>query len=265
MKKFVTLTLVLAVGIQIGRLLESRTKLALAGSDHGGGAENCAAQNGDVNADGTVNVSDAVTILGFLFQGSPRAIVSLCAAPPAPLGLPDTGQNVCYGFRTRVGWADVPCDEALCRGQDAHYTTGCPPENRFTDNSDGTVTDHCTGLMWQKATAETNGDGQTPDDESDAVLWCDALAYCENLSFAGHDDWRLPNVRELQSVVDYGSVGASIDPTFGAFSAGDAGYWSSTSDVNDPGRAWLVRFGGGSVDTAFKNSPIYVRAVRNAP
>jgi hypothetical protein len=47
-----------------------------------------------------------------------------------------------------------------------------------------------------------NGDAVA--DESDRVAWCAALSYCEGLTLAGSDDWRLPNVRELESLIDYG-------------------------------------------------------------
>ncbi len=63
--------------------------------------------------------------------------------------------------------------------------------NVFVDNGDGTITDSATGLMWQMA-----DDGQTRD-------WEEALSYAESLELGGYDDWRLPNVKELQSIVDY--------------------------------------------------------------
>jgi hypothetical protein len=58
------------------------------------------------------------------------------------------------------------------------------------DNGNGTVTDTGSGLMWQKATAPGT------------YTWQAALSYCENLSLAGHSDWRLPNRNELESLVD---------------------------------------------------------------
>lgn len=61
-------------------------------------------------------------------------------------------------------------------------------------------------------------------DDGDRQNWCEALAYCENLTFAGHDDWRLPNIRELQSIVDYGRFTLAIDPHFGRLAVGT---WSS--------------------------------------
>lgn len=63
--------------------------------------------------------------------------------------------------------------------------------NQFVDNKDGTITDLATGLMWQQS------------DDSITRNWENALDYCENLEYAGYDDWRLPNSKELQSIVDY--------------------------------------------------------------
>lgn len=61
--------------------------------------------------------------------------------------------------------------------------------------------------MWQKETALLG-----------TRTWQNALKYCEGLALAGHTDWRLPNVRELLSIVDYGRYDPSIDPIFGAVS-----------------------------------------------
>ena len=63
--------------------------------------------------------------------------------------------------------------------------------NVFVNNGDGTITDNATGLMWQQA------------DSGNGMDWEDALAYAESATLAGYDDWRLPNIKELQSIVDY--------------------------------------------------------------
>jgi hypothetical protein len=63
--------------------------------------------------------------------------------------------------------------------------------NDFVDNGDGTVTDKATGLMWSQ------------DDNGETVYWEDALAYAESATLADYDDWRLPNIKELQSIADY--------------------------------------------------------------
>lgn len=80
-------------------------------------------------------------------------------------------------------------------------------ENNFVDNGDGTVSDLATGLMWQQA------------DDGLALDWQDALAYAEDMQLAGYSDWRLPNAKELQSIVDYSrspqsSYSPAIDPVF---------------------------------------------------
>ena len=89
-------------------------------------------------------------------------------------------------------------------------------KNDFRDNGDGTVTDEATGLMWMKVDSGklTAGSGK-----NGKLNWQDALYWAENLEYAGYSDWRLPNVKELQSIVDYTrspatTNSAAIDPVF---------------------------------------------------
>ncbi len=119
--------------------------------------------------------------------------------------------------------------------------------NDYVDNGDGTVTDQATGLMLQQA-----DDGITRN-------WEEALAYAENLALAGYDDWRLPNIKELQSIVDYTRApdaenpdiqGAAIDPIFQVSDPWAAYYWSSTTHGFLPpdlpfGWASYIAFGRG--------------------
>lgn len=82
--------------------------------------------------------------------------------------------------------------------------------------------------------------------------------------YAGHKDWRIPNIKELQSIVDYGRSIPAIDPTFGPTLAAD--YWSSTSYAFNLSLALVVYFYGGSVDPVDKSSlNLFVRAVRGGP
>ena len=214
-----------------------------------------ASGNGDVNADGKIDIADAIHLLGYLFARGPAPEAIECAAcdswcpPPGGGALPATGQATCYGYDGQ-GWAETPGDGAGDSGQDGFYQAGCPSAERFTDNGDDTVTDNCTGLMWQKKTA--------PRDYS----WRQALRYCERLELGGYADWRLPNVRELQSIADYGRYDASIDPLFAAESDW---YWSSSSHIDDPDYAWFVDFEEGYVDYDDKDEAYYVRAVRGGP
>jgi formylglycine-generating enzyme required for sulfatase activity len=116
-------------------------------------------------------------------------------------------------------------------------------------NGDGTVTDTDTGLMWQQGTSP------------ESMTWEAALTYSEGLSLAGYDDWRLPTLRELESIVDYGRSYPSIDTT--AFpSAVSSEYWSSTASAFSSGNAWCVYFSNGPVVDRNKASAYAVRAVR---
>jgi hypothetical protein len=208
--------------------------------------------NGDVNGDEKIDISDVIYTLNWLFGDGPSLVPIEC--PPA--GLPATGQTKCYD---NAG-AEIVCDSAEFPGQDGFYQAGCPGEGRFVDNQDGTVTDTCTGLVWQKDTADVSGNGSIGDE--DRITWQGALQYCDGLDFAGHDGWRLPNMRELLSIVDDGRYGPSIDPVFGAVSNY---YWSSSSGVLNPDLAWYVNFHDGYVYSGRKAEGNYVRAVRSGP
>ena len=78
----------------------------------------------------------------------------------------------------------------------------------------------------------------------DYVPQCEALTYCENLVFAGYDDWRLPNVRELQSTVSYGRSEPALEPAFSGFASA---YLTSTGYTADSATMGVVNFHDGSV------------------
>jgi len=126
--------------------------------------------------------------------------------------------------------------------------------NLFQNNNDGTISDLATGLMWQQT---DNGSGMD---------WEHALAYAQTqntANYLGHNDWRLPNTKELQSLVDYtrspyatnsANVGPAINALFSCTSIlNDGGkadypyYWTSTSAISKANgsypSAWYVAFG----------------------
>jgi len=121
--------------------------------------------------------------------------------------------------------------------------------NNFVDNGDGTVTDTSTGLMWQQATA------------AGAYRWEEALSYCENLSLAGYNDWRLPDINELHSNVDY-SVLPSIDTTYFPNTETAVDYWSSTTSARDTDYVVHVWFASGLLLVSNKHYYRRVWAVR---
>jgi hypothetical protein len=97
------------------------------------------------------------------------------------------------------------------------------PASNFVDNGDGTVTDFATGLMWEQKTV----DGSSRDKDT-VRTWNDALSYCENLELAGFTDWRLPNTKELERIVDIGTSAPATDQQFFP-NTNNALYWTGTS------------------------------------
>ena len=122
--------------------------------------------------------------------------------------------------------------------------------DHLTLNGDGTVTDTSTGLMWQQTGPESSR------------TWEEALAYAEGLVFAGYDDWRLPNARELQSIVDYSEYLTAVNTSFFP-NCRPSYYWSSSPSAYYLFSAWTVNFNAGYVSYYNKTDDhCYVRAVR---
>jgi|GEM_PF-664649 len=126
------------------------------------------------------------------------------------------------------------------------------PAAHYTDNSNGTIMDNKTGLMWQQA------------DDGVERYWDDASNHCcQDLRLGGYSDWRLPRVDELRTIVDYTRYKPAIDPVFNGRS-GD--YWSSSTYAGYPDDAWSVHFYYGYVNANYKTySRFYVRCVRGGP
>jgi hypothetical protein len=122
--------------------------------------------------------------------------------------------------------------------------------NQFINNGDGTVTDTFTGLMWQQ------------DSAPGTYNWRQALSYCEDLNLADHSDWRLPTIKELDSIVNL-SRNPSIDITFFPDLNWPYRYWSSTTDARWSGGGWMVDFDAGFTSEGYSKYFDYkVRAVR---
>jgi len=157
---------------------------------------------------------------------------------------------------------------------------------RYTDNADGTVTDRRTGLQWEMKT----DDGGVHDKDNtytwsatgvkpDGQAFVDFLGELNNCveaggfppselsgGFAGHCDWRLPSVVELQTIFDTSVAGcgagaACIDPIFGPTI--NYNYWTSTTFGDAPSFAWFGDFDVGQVEEAAKSGAFHVRAVRS--
>ena len=121
-------------------------------------------------------------------------------------------------------------------------------------DSRGVVADSATGLAWQDDYSDNGGFIKE-------VIWQEALVYCEELSLGGKSDWRLPNIRELKSIVDDTKYKPTIDGVFTNVTSRP--YWSSTTDASNSSNAWFVNFELG-IDGWYgkTNDTFYVRCVR---
>jgi hypothetical protein len=202
--------------------------------------------------------------------GCSADLAECLGACPTAAGTPlQTGQGTCWDYydSNRV----IPCAGT---GQDGELQKGLA--RAYVDNGDGTITDARTGLMWEKL----SDDGSIHDKDTDH-FWDDAFevkiaALNAGGGFAGHTDWRVPNVNELQSIVNYGAVWPAVSPAFNTGCVASctvtscsctqpSEYWSSTTYQYSPQYAWAVEFRFGSVREGGynnKSSKLYVRAVR---
>lgn len=121
--------------------------------------------------------------------------------------------------------------------------------NHFTDNGDGTITDNLTQLVWQK----------TP--YTDSFTWDRALTYAEGLTIGTSSDWRLPNIKELQSINNELATNPSVFAPFFT-GLGVHNYWSSTTLPNQTLRAWYWNTQVGITSYDLKTNPNYVLCVR---
>lgn len=121
--------------------------------------------------------------------------------------------------------------------------------SHFTDNDNGTITDNYTGLVWQKIQSTNN------------MSWEEALAYAKTVTLAGKSDWRLPNIKELQSLNDPKLTKPSFNKTyFPNVSSGN--YWSSTSLYMTPAKAWDMNVDYGIVSQSDKTMKSNVLLIR---
>jgi len=180
---------------------------------------------------------------------------------------PATGQTTCWDGSGNV----IPCAGT---GQDGDLRKGAPLA--YVDNGNGTVTDKNTGLVWEKLSVD-----RSVHDVGNVYTWDQAfsvhVATLNSTNFAGHNDWRVPNVRELQSIVNYQNFNPPVSPAFNnncslgctvttcSCTANSGVYWSSTTVARTPTNAWLVEFVDGFVSNTGKSFVKFVRGVRGGP
>jgi hypothetical protein len=179
-----------------------------------------------------------------------------------PTQVPKTGQTAATSRRT---------------GDDGDLQKGVAwPTTRFTDNGDGTVTDKLTGLIWLKdanCTDTVGGIDKSIETPTGTLIWGNAIIWSNNLadgncgltdgSSAG--DWRLPNIKEIFSLIDYGTSLPALPANPFTNVKGDVldkEYWSSTLQDPTPNHMWSVRISFGSISSKLVSELYYVWPVR---
>jgi len=211
---------------------------------------------GDVNANGTLTTADALAVLK---RAVGQPVTLQCPAPATPL---ESGQSECFNETGEV----INCAGT---GQDAALKKGVP--SVYTDNGDGTITDNTTALTWEKLSE----DGSIHD-EGNTYTWDEALQRVDTLnsqSFAGHNDWRLPNVVEARTLLNFDTFSPAVAPQFDDNCVNACTiltcnciqpdwYWTSTTYQETNDDAWFVDMFNGYTDTTTKVEPIFARVVR---
>lgn len=141
-------------------------------------------------------------------------------------------------------------------GDDGFYQKGWDDGDRFTDNEDGTVTDNATGLMWPKDWAGVGGNLTLEHTWENAIDWANAL------DFAGHDDWRLPNIHELYVLCQHEYPAPGQPNIFDNVPTGD--YWSSTTAISSTAFKLSTDFNVGIINENIYIFEYHVVAVRDA-
>lgn len=205
-----------------------------------------------------LNAQTAISAAGLVESTSggfkfPDGSIQTTAAAPFSAPVEDTGQDTCW---------DTTGTETSCTGtgQDGELQAGVTwPTPRFMDNGDGTVTDNLTGLIWLEM-ADCFG----------ARTWTDALSDANGL-MAGQcglndgsvaTDWRLPNIKELLSLVDYSESNPALPSAHPFSNVQAAFYWTSSSNAQSPSSAWFVDIETGIGSTDVKSSTNHVWPVR---
>lgn len=119
------------------------------------------------------------------------------------------------------------------------------PPGTFRDNGDGTVTDTRYGLIWKRCVEGQTWNGSTCTGTAASYTWGQALALADNATFVGRSDWRLPNLKELTSIVEEACYDPAIDLAVFPNTQSEW-FWSASPDAYYADYAWIVNILNGN-------------------
>lgn len=167
--------------------------------------------------------------------------------------------SIISSFSIQVSQVNAACSDPVTwsqhEGNRSGYFDGI--DGPYVDNGDGTVTDQGTQLMWQQS------------NDGNEYVWEDACNYCESLILAGHSDWELPDIFQLESLLDENYslyINNNYFPDVQQGSVLDFRtwrFWSGSEFTNFPGDAWIVRFLDGGAYGESQTEANYARCVRS--
>lgn len=169
----------------------------------------------------------------------------------------ETGDDTCVKYTVAdsvLSVESLDCNDSTVDGTEEYWDIN---QSIYVDQNfsaqtllgDKIVKDNVLGLMWE-------------DTNSSLYAYSNAETYCENLNFAGHQDWRIPNMIELQSIINRDRTFPASVATFTTAVNLTQGYWSSDNYVNDNTKQWGIDFNRGMTFFKLKTFQSYVKCVR---
>lgn len=198
---------------------------------------------------------DSMKWCGFLLLlAALSGSLSAFSAEPLPASAPDAVGPV---HTTKDGktyyWLGPKPRKVPVHGCKPEHVRATTPTADFTDNRDGTVTHSRTGLVWMRCSLGQTWDGATCSGTAKKFLWQEAFQAAADLNaaggYAGHGDWRLPNIKEIDSIAELQCFDPAIN--LDVFPGTPPWrFWSSTPSMNanDPRFAWFISFADAYVD-----------------
>ncbi len=163
-------------------------------------------------------------------------------------------------------WATASSAALVIHAHAVTCVNNLPPSNPdadYTVHGNGTATDTRNGLMWKVCVEGQIWSAGVCSDVPSTFTWANALAHAEGHSFASRTDWRLPNVKELRSLVEECRFNPAINDAIFP-STPSSGVWSGSPFAVNSSYAWLVNFRFGFVNDGFylRSNAFQVRLVR---